>query len=306
MSKEVNNPMLDVPIEFEEGETSNATDENKDEPSLEEIAAEIERRASTEETNDVIEPTEEGTEPIKKEEITDSRFVNKTAEEMIEIYQNVEKLAKAHDTELGTLRKENKEYKDKEEEEKNLNLGEIEKEIIPAMEKMTSAEKKEFFEEFNTSPETAIEKLFKKYMKPYARKQTVVATKEEVDRLIELHKDNVVPYVEKDINALISANKGWWAKYKTGIYEHAYDVVRNRDFNKYAAIRNQELEAKEQQRIEQEDDTKRKTFVEGGAPAKIVQKGKAVTVEQLKHASPETAMSAIEKILEERGVPINV
>ena len=304
MSKEVNNPMLDVPIEFEEGETSNATDENKDEPSLEEIAAEIERRASTEETNDVIDPIKEAIEP-KEEVITDPRFVNKTAEEMIEIYQNVEKLAKAHDTELGTLRKEIKEYKDKEEEERNLNLGEIEKEIIPAMQKMTPEEKKIFFEEFNTSPETAIEKLFKSYMKPFARKQATVTTKEEIDKLIGLHKDSVVPYVEKDINALISANKGWWAKYKTGIYEHAYDIIRNRDFNKYAAIRNQELEEKEQQRIEQENDMKKKIFVEGGAPAKIVQKDKTVSLKQLRHASPETAMSAIEKILEERGIPTN-
>jgi len=302
MSKKVDNPLLDVEVEFEAEprETSDVTDIEKDEPSLEELATEIERRNTKEpkkaeklsEETDITDVTVDVTDVT----VEDPRFVGKTVEEMVEIYKNVEKLAKAHDTELGKLRKENQEYKDKEQKAENLNLNEIEKQIIPEIKGWTPEQRTEWFEQFNREPEKALKIVTDTLMKPYRRLQAKNTNKEEIMRLKNLHKTHVVPYVEKDINALIGANEQWWKEYKGKIFEHAYDVIRNRDFDKYSAIRQAELKEKERQAEPEEINT----FVENNAPARIV-KHKGITLDQLRAASPDAAMGAIEKILDARN-----
>ena len=295
MSKKVDNPMLDIEVEFEAEprEISNATDIiGEDEPSLEGLAAEIERR-NTKAPEKVEEPTEKNVpvdDPV--DDPVDPRFVGKTAEEMIEIYNNLQKLAKKHDTELGELRKANQKYKDaieaKEEEPEAK-----EEEIIPEDEDWTDEEKTEWFKLFNKDPNKALKQATDKAMKPYRKMVARNANADEVRRLKTLHKEHVVPYVEKDVNDLIRKNPGWWKTYKGKIFEHAYNEVRNTDFDKYSAIRQKALEEKDKG----QEKGKSNTFVEGGAPARIV-KSKGITLDQLRAADPDKAMEAIKKMLE--------
>lgn len=313
MPKFEENPNLNIPIE-DEGEISQGT-ENRSDLSLEELAAEISRRNKAKEIEtkpvrkanlvDALEIDPNDKPPVEKvEETVDPRFVGKSTEELQVMYLNVEALQKLQTDELGTLRKENKEFKDQQVQIENLNLQELERKIMPEVESWDEDKRKEWFKVFNEKPEQALKEVIDILTRPLAKKIASSDNKEEVLRLKTLHKDHVVPYVEKEINALIAANEGWWKKYGTSIFEHAYDVTRNRDFKKYATVINQTIKTKEDEQTAMNNEAKDQTFVEGQRPVKIIKKGKETTLEEIHAQEPDKAMAVIAKELIRRGIKV--
>ncbi len=311
MSKE--NPNLDIPIE---GEISKVTDV-KSKLSLEEIEAEVSRRNKAKKFENkpvkkpnIVDPLEidpNDKPPVKEiEEVqSDPRLKDKTAEELQDMYLNLEKLQKSQTDELGTLRKENKDFKEQEDKDKVLNLQEIEKKIMPEIENWAPEKRAEWFKLFNTEPERALAEAVKEIVKPLTKNLAVGSNVQEVERLTDLHKVDVVPYVEKEVDALISANESWWKQYGTKIFEHAYDVFRNRNFDKYAAIREKNIKTKDDERTVIEEEKKNQTYVEGARPVKLIKSKKVLTLEQIQAADPNLAMTVIKKELLKRGVKVD-
>jgi hypothetical protein len=304
MSDKIDNPNLDIPLN--EGQMSEGNEVN-DDLELERLAAEIKSRATKEpvKKKEVVkevveeapsEPTEEET----QEEI-DARFKGKQVQDVIEMYKNLENLHKSHTNELGELRKTVKELKDKEEQISQLSMTEVEKQIMPKIQSWTAEKKAAFFEKFNNSPEEALAEVIDEVTKPLKRKVAIDVNREEINRLKDLYKEQVVPYVEKDINALIAANPGWWKNYGVGIFDHAYNTYRNKNFDKYAAIREQTIQSKLKEETSAEDDIKEMTFVEGQRPTKIVKKAKEITTEDINAADDDVALQTITKELKKRG-----
>ena len=307
------NPNLDIPLD-KEGEISTETD-GKSELSLEEIEAEINRRNAEKEFEkekdpNVVDPLEidpKDKPPVEPPEETqpDPRFKGKTAEELVAMFSNLEKLQRAQTNELGTLRKENKDFKDKEEASQSLNLKEIEKKIMPEIEKWAPEKRATWFKLFNEEPEVAMAQVVKVVIEPLTRKTALNSNEKEVTRLVGLHKGDVVPYQEKEVNALIAANEGWWQQYGTQIFEHAYDVFRNSNFDKFATIREEGIKTKEKEKTAKEEEIKNQTFVEGQKPVKIIQGKKEITHQQIKDEEPEVAMAVIKRELLKRGVKVD-
>jgi len=307
------NPNLDIPIE-DEGQMSQGTDGNT-KLSLEELEAEIARRnKKVKEDNkpaknpnhvDPLEidkndiPTEE---PEEEEEVQgDPRFIGKTSEELTEMYMNLEKLLKSHTDELGTLRKENKTFKEQDALSQSFDMKDIEKRIMPEVESWDAEKKQEWFDLFNKEPEKALAQVVKVLIKPVTKKLVISERKDEIIRLKKLHKDSIVPYVEKDINALISANPDWWNEYGTGIFNHAYNEVRDRDFDKYADKR-QSTKVVTEPNPKEVTNT---TYVEGQRPIKLIKKAKVVTKAMRDKMTPAQAMANIEATLLKRGVKVD-
>lgn len=307
------NPNLDIPLEEEK---ISGTD-GKSELSLEEIETEIARRDEERKFEDkkdkdpnTLDPLEidpKDKPPVEEviETQPDPRFKDKTVEELQKMYLNVEKLQKTQTDELGTLRKENKNFKDLELKNKSLNLKEIEKKIMPEVLSWTPEERTEWFKLFNNEPEKAIAQVVNKVVEPVVETIATTNNEREVDRLTKLHKNDVVPYVVKHIDALIAANEGWWEQYGTRIFEHAYETFRNSNFDKYAVVRQEKTKTKESEETVVEDDIKNQTFVEGQKPTKIIQGKKELTIEQIRDAEPDESMTAIEKELLRRGVKVD-
>ena len=305
------NPNLDIPLEKDK---VSGTD-GKSDLSLEEIEEEINRRNKEKEfekkkdPNTVdpleIDPNDKPPEEEEEEVQPDPRFNGKIAEELIKMYSNLEKLQKSQTDELGTLRQENKDFKTKEEQSKSLNLKEIEKKIMPEVQSWTPDKRAEWFDLFNKEPERAMAQVVKVIIQPLTRKTALNTNEKEVKRLSELHKQDVVPYVEKEVNALISANANWWKEYGTGIFEHAYGVFRNRNFDKYAAIKEESIIAKATKKAAEEENNKNQTFVEGQKPTKIIQSKKEITLQQIKNEEPDESMAVIKRELLKRGVKVD-
>jgi len=306
------NPNLDIPIE---GEMSNVAVGEKDSLSLEQIEAEINRRNKEKEDfnkpkknpNHVdaleIDPTDRA--PVEEVEL-DQRFVGKTEVELIKMYMNLETLHKSHTDELGTLRAETKANKEKAAKSESVNLKEIEKQIFPEMKDWSQEKRQAWFKLFNTHPEQALKQANDELMAPYREREAKISNTTEETKLKELHKNSIVPYVNTEIDALISANPDWWKKYGTRIFEHAYDVFRNKPevYDKYSKIRSEAINTKDVNETEEEDKVKNQTFVEGGRPQKVITKKKAITLEQLKSADPDTSMAVIQRELIKRGVKV--
>ena len=301
-----------IPIE---GENVSKT-EGEDELSLEKIEAEVNRRNKAKELENKpkkdpntvdpleIDPSEKEI-PEVEQETVDPRFVGKTTEEIIEMYQNVETLQKSQTDELGELRKENKGFKEQKTQDESINLQEIEKKIMPEVKSWTPEKRAEWFKLFNKKPEEAMAQVVEVLVKPLKRIAAIDTNTREIKRLTELHKDDVVPYTAKDINALIAANKTWWKQYGDRIFEHAYDVIRNRDFDKNAAIRQKGINTKVEQEAAEENNEKNLTFVEGARPVKMTKTVKTITHDQIKAANPEEGMAVIRKELLKRGVKVD-
>jgi len=299
MSKFEENPNLDIPIE---GEISMETKET-DKLSLKEIETEVNRRNKAKaldnkpkKKSNLIDPLDidpNDRPPVELEAI-DPRFEGKTETELIKMYMNLESLHKKHTDEVGSLRKENTELKDK--KDKVLNLQRLNK--------WTPEKRQAWFKLFNTEPEKALQQVNLEALEETRALDNV--TSEEV-RLKELHKNSIVPYVDSEINVLISTNQDWWKKYGTGIFEHAYNVFRNKPeiYDKYAAIRSNNIVTKEQT-AEPEADSDNSQFVEGRRPTKVVTQSKEITLQQLKNADPDTSMDAIRRELKKRGVKIEL
>ena len=307
------NPNLDIPLEEEK---ISGTD-GKSELSLEEIEAEINRRNEVKKFKDkpekdpnVVDPLEidpKDKPPVEEviETQADPRFKGKTLDEMLEIYKNLEIIQKSQTDELGTLRQENKDFKEQEVKNKNLNLEEIEKKIMPEVLSWSVEKRTEWFEWFNREPEKAMASVVKVVIKPLTRSRAIDSNTNEVKRLMKDHKDDVVPYIGKEVNALIAANENWWKEYGTGVFEHAYGEFRNKNFDKYAAIRAKNITTKENEKVAEEEKNKIQTFVEGQHPTKIIQKAKEITHQQIKDAEPEESMATIRAELLRRGVKVD-
>lgn len=308
------NPNLDIPIE-DEGQMSQGTD-GRTELSLEELEAEIARRnKKVKEDNQPaknpnhvdpleIDPNDKPTEePEEEEEVQgDPRFVGKTTEELTEMYMNLEKLQKSQTDELGTLRKENKTFKEQDTLSQSFDMKDIEKRIMPEVESWDAEKKQEWFDLFNKEPEKALAQVVRILVKPMTKKLVVGERRDEILRLKVLHKDSVVPYVEKDINALIATNPDWWNEYGTGVFNHAYNEVRDRDFDKYAEKRQPTKEVTEPKPKEVTQNT---TYVEGQRPTKLIKKAKVVTKAMRDKMTPAQAMANIEATLLKRGVKVD-
>ena len=297
------NPNLDIPIE---GEISTGT-EGKIQLTLEEIEAEVNRRntekkINPEKTNpNHVDPLEiDPVEKIRTEEPeVDPRFAGKTVPELIKMYMNVETLQKKQTDELGSLRTENKKFKDKDEKAKNFTAQELNEKIAPIMKSWTDEKRAEWFKLFNTQPETALQQIFKPAIESITATSNNTA---EENRLRDLHKSDVVPYVSTEIDNLIAANESWWNKYGTGIFEHAYNVFRNKPdvYDKYATARSQNNNTQADNLTTVENIP----LVEGIRPTKLVKKAKEITLEQLRQADENTSMSTIENELKRRGIKV--
>jgi len=312
MAKSLENSNLDIPVEIP-GEMSDGTKERST-LTLTEIEAELARRKKSDvlenapaKSTNLVDPLE--IKPIDKEpeptETIDPRFVGKTEAEVIEMYKNLETLHSSHTNELGELRKAVKDFQTKEQQASELNLGEIQKKIMPEVESWNAEKRATWFEKFNQEPEKAMADVIKEIMKPYTKRQAVSVNQEEIQRLTELHKEHVVPFDLKEVNALIAANTNWWKTYGTGTFEHAYGVIANRDFDKYATARLEKIQAKVV--ITDPVPVKNKnTFVEGRTPQKVIGKVNEQTKADRDAAGIEAGLEAIEKELLKRGVPINI
>jgi len=307
------NPNLDIPIE-EEGQMSQGTD-GRTKLSLSEIQAEIARRnKKAKEENPPqknpyhvdpleIDPNDKPTEEEEEEEVQgDPRFIGKTSEELVEMYTNLEKLQKSQTDELGTLRKENKTFKEADALSKSFDMKDIEKRIMPEVESWDEERKAEWFDVFNKEPEKALAEVVKILIKPVTKKLVIGERRDEILRLKTKYKDSVVPYVEKDVNALISTNPDWWKEYGTGIFNHAYNEIRDRDFDKYAAKRQQTKVVTEPKK---EVTQQNPTYIEGQRPTKPIRKAKIVTKEMRDKMPLGQALTSLETTLRKRGIQVN-
>ena len=311
MSKFEDNPNLDIPIE---GEISIETKE-VDKLSLEQIEAEVNRRNKAKEQDikpkkkQHVDPLEidPNDKPAPTEEVIDPRFAGKTGAELVKMYMNLEVLQKAQTDELGSLRTENKQFKEQDAKSKSMDLEKIKKQIFPAMKDWAAEKREKWFKLFNTQPEKALREANDEIMAPYIEREALHSNTQEETRLKEMHENSIVPYVNSEIDALISTHEDWWNIYGTKIFEHAYDVFRNQPevYDKYAAIRSKTIKTKVVEPEIVEKDVKKQTFVEGARPAKIIKTEKNITLEQLKALDPDASMAAIEKELRRRGAVVS-
>jgi len=219
---------------------------------------------------------------------------------------NLEVLQKSQTDELGSLRTENKQFKEQDTKTKSMDLEQIKKQIFPAMKDWTAEKRQEWFKLFNTQPERALKEANDEIMAPYIEREALSSNTQEEARLEKLHEKSIVPYVNSEIDTLISSNEDWWRIYGTKIFEHAYDVFRNKPevYDKYAAIRSKAITTKDVTEETVKDAPVKSTFVEGARPAKVIKTEKNITLEDLQKADPDTAMTAIEKELIRRGAVV--
>lgn len=313
MSKFEENPNLDIPIE-ESGEISKGT-KNEDKLSLEQIEAEVNRRNKVKEQDEKpkknpnhvdpldIDPTDK---PPKKEEVVDPRFAGKSGADLIKMYMNLEALQKKQTDELGSLRTENKQFKEKNAKNTSIDLEQAKKQLFPAMKDWSVEKREKWFRLFNTQPEKALRQANDEVLAPYIEREAINRNTQEEARLKKMHENSVVPYVNSEIDKLISTHEDWWKIYGNKIFEHAYNEFRNKPevFDKYAAIRAKANKTKVVEPEVADKDVKNQTFVEGARPARVIKQEKNITLEQLQAADPDSSMDAIEKELERRGAVV--
>ena len=314
MPKFEENPNLDIPIE-EPGQISEGT-KKKSELSLEEIEAEVNRRNKAKEQDvkpkknpNLVDPLEinPNDKPAPTEEVIDPRFAGKTGAELVKMFMNLEALQRSQTDELGSLRTENKQFKAQDAKSKSMDLEKIKKQIFPTMKDWSVEKREKWFKLFNTQPERALREANDELMAPYIEREALSSNTQEEARLQKMYEKSIVPYVNSEIDALISTNEDWWRIYGTKIFEHAYDVFRNKPevYDKYAAIRSKATKTKVVTEETVKGGTEKQTFVEGARPAKIIKTEKNITLEQLQKADPDPAMAAIEKELIRRGAVVS-
>jgi hypothetical protein len=120
-----------------------------------------------------------------------------------------------------------------------------------------------------------------------------VRNKQAVTDLKDEHKDAVVPYDEKEVNKILFHNPDMWKKYKSGAFEAAYNIYRDKNFDSFADKR---LETKASQAIkeaEKEAEKKKGAFVEPVGVASPQKRGKIVNLKE-KLENMEDADKAVE------------
>lgn len=310
----VDNPNLDIPIE---GENVEGTIMQRSELSLDELATEITKRNAKEKefyapkkNPNIVDPLEMNplTDAVPKEEeyeeeeeeTVDQRFIGKTTDELKQMYINLEKLQRSQTDELGTLRNTVKTYKEK--DDVKVSLKDLDKKIMPTVASWDDAKREEWNELFKTEPEKALAQVVKELVTPLAKDLTLMEREKEIIRLKKKYANDVVPYVEKDVNKLIADNPEWWNEYGNGIFNYAYNEVRNRDFDKYAAER---VKTKDPAPNPLPNKGANDTFVEQQRPTNVITKKKVVTKEQRDKMPLPNALAAIEKELAKKGVKVN-
>ena len=256
-------------------------------------------------------------EPVKLEEptvgpveevITTEKVVNelpdefkgKTEVELAEMLVNLRKLKDENINELGTLRKGKKEAEDAVEMAKKYQLNEIAKTVIPQMKKWTPEEKQSWLAKLGEDPQATLTEFVVELMKPSLTTSADTRNKQAIEDLKKKHKDAIVPYDEDEVAKILFYNPQMFKQYKSGAFEAAYNIYRDKNFDGFAEKRleTKANQAKEEAKIEAEK--KKGAFVEPVGPASPEKRGKVNLKEQIENMEDaEKAVEILEKLLPE-------
>ena len=288
---------------FEE-EIGDETGVNKD-ISLDELEKKIEeaKPAPVKPEKVTTEPeltTEKVEEPVEKIELPEE-FKGKTEAQLVEMYQNLRKLGDKQTNELGDLRKGKKEAEEAVEMAKKYQLEEVAKSVIPQMKKWTPEEKQKWLAKLGEDPQGVLTEFITELMKPSLTTSADTRNRQAIDALKELHKDAVVPYDEDEVAKILFHNPQMFKQYKSGAFEQAYNIYRDKNFDGFAEKRleTKANQAKEEEKIEAEK--KKGAFVEPIGPATPKNRGKIVNLKQQIEdmEDPEKAVEVLEKLIPE-------
>ena len=295
-------PISEEHKNFEE-EIGDETGENKD-ISLEELEKKIEEAKPAPVK---VETKPEPVEGIVEEVITTETVVNelpdefkgKTQAQLAEMLVNLRKLKDENINELGDLRKGKKEAEEAVEIAKKYQLNEVAKSVIPQMKKWTPEEKQNWLAKLGEDPQGVLTEFVTELMKPSLITSAATKNRQAIDALKELHKDAVVPYDEEEVNKILFHNKDMFKKYKSGAFEAAYNIYRDKNFDGFAEKRleTKANQAKEKAKIEAEK--KKGAFVEP-VGVSSPKRGKIVNLKQkLEDMEPEKALDILTKLIPE-------
>jgi len=255
----------------------------------------------------VEEPVEETVEKVEEpvEEIPEE-FREKTPAQLVEMYQNLRLVKDKQITELGDLRKGKKEAEDAVEMAKKYELEKVAKSIVPKMKKWTNEEKQNWLAKLGQDPQSTLTEFVVELMKPSLTTTADTRNKQAVAELKEKYKDAIVPYNENEVAKILfnyrsSDNRSLFDEHKSGAFEAAYSIYRDKNFDGFAEKRleTKANQAKEEAKIEAE---KRKgAFVEPAGPASPKNRGKIVNLKDKIEGmeDPEKALEVLEKLLPE-------
>ena len=308
MSKKPNNPIPSDPADhsnYVEGQSDDVAG-NKD-ISLDELEAQI-KKAKPESVK--IEEPEKVEEAIELEPVVEEKlpeeFKGKTEAQLVEMYQNLRKLGDKQTNELGELRKGKKEAEDAVEMAKKYELEKVAKSIVPQMKKWTPEEKQDWLARLGEDPQGTLTKFVIELMKPSLTTTAGTRNKQAEIECEKKYKDAIVPYNEEEVNKILfyyrsSDNRSLFDEHKSGAYEAAYKIYRDKNFDGFAEKRleTKANQAKEAEKIEQEK--KKGAFVEPVGPASPKNRGKIVNLKQQieNMEDPDKALEVLEKILPE-------
>ena len=243
----------------------------------------------------VVEPIEE----VVEEELPEE-FQSKTPAQLVEMYQNLRTLGNKQTDELGDLRKGKKEAEDAVEMAKKYQLNEIAKTVIPQMKKWTPEEKQSWLAKLGEDPQATLTEFVVELMKPSLTTSADTRNKQAIEDLKKKHKDAIVPYDEDEVAKILFYNPQMFKQYKSGAFEAAYNIYRDKNFDGFAEKRleTKANQAKEEARIEAEK--KKGAFVEPVGPASPEKRGKVNLKEQIENMEDaEKAVEILEKLLPE-------
>ena len=298
--KKVNNlePISEEHKNFEE-EIGVETDVST-ETELDELEAQIKKAKPKPVKIEEPEKVEEIVEPVIEEELPEE-FKGKTEAQLVEMYQNLRKLGDKQTNELGKLRKGKKEAEDAVEMAKKYQLNEIAKTVIPQMKKWTPEEKQNWLAKLGDDPQATLTDFVTELMKPSLTTSADTKNRQAITDLKEKYKNAVVSYNEEEVNKILFHNPQMFKQYKSGAFEAAYNIYRNKNFDGFAEKRleTKANQAKEAEKIEQEK--KKGAFVEPVGPASPKNRGKIVNLKQqiTNMEDPVKALEVLEKLLPE-------
>ena len=290
-------PISEEQKNFEE-EVGTETDESV-QTELDELEKKI-ADVKPEPVKTVEKPVEETVEEVVEEEMPDE-FKDKTPAQLVEMYQNLRTLGNKQTDELGDLRKGKKEAESAVEMAKKYQLNEVAKSVIPQMKKWTPEEKQNWLAKLGEDPQATLTEFVTELMKPSLTTSADTKNRQAVDDLKKLHEDAVVPYNEEEVNKILFYNPDMWNKYKSGAFEAAYNIYRDKNFDGFAEKR---LETKANQAKEEankEAEKKKGAFVEPIGPASPKKRGKIVNLKEKIEGMEDNdkALKILEKLIPE-------
>ena len=303
MSKKPNNPIPSDPEDhsnYVEGQSDDVAG-NKD-ISLDELEAQIKKAKPKPVKIEEPKKVEEILEPeLVVEEELPEEFKGKTEAQLVEMYQNLRKLGDKQTNELGELRKGKKEAEDAVEMAKKYQLNEIAKTVIPQMKKWTPEEKQNWLAKLGDDPQATLTDFVTELMKPSLTTSADTKNRQAITDLKEKHKDAVVPYSEEEVNKILFYNPQMFKQYKSGAFEAAYNIYRDKNFPSFAdkLVETKANQAKEEANAETEK--KKGAFVEPVGVATPKNRGKIVNLKQQIEdmEDPDKALEVLEKLIPE-------